>query len=276
LAPLGVPWSFYLVSKSGLWILYTLALALAALIIARRAPGYFSNADQTDRTPEMILTCAALYFSFVLFFFGNASSWEYYFFIVVLGLTAVARLGIRWEVLVGCLAFAIPITKVNKTIVQRLAPDHREASASNESSAPSLAAPVSPIETGFGYKLWSTTSPSPETAGLWATPVERGEWIKVLAMIKGHNPSMLEYYGCANLLSTEFSPPTALYLVRGDFTPIDLRRELSQLKEASMIVVPRWQGRLLDDIPEIGSLVRRDFIPVFQGNWFVVYSRRQG
>lgn len=277
LAPPGVSWSFYLVSKSGLWILYTLVLALAALIIARRASGYFGNADQTDRTPEVILTCAALYLSFLFFFFGNASSWEYYFFIIVLGLAAVARLGIRWEVLVGCLAFAIPITKVNKAIVQRLAPAHREAFVSNEIPTPdTVAARVSPIETGFGYKLWSTTSPSPETAGLWTTPAERGEWIKVLAMIKGHDPSMLEYYGCANLLSPEFSPPTALYLVRGDFTPIDLHRELTQLQAAPTIVMPRWQGRLLDDIPEIGALVRREFVPVFQGDWFIVYFRRQG
>ena len=79
----------------------------------------------------MILTCAALHLSFVLLFFGNESSWEYYFFMVILGLAAAARLGLQWEVLVACLAFALPMLKVDKAVIQRFAPVQQIASGTN-------------------------------------------------------------------------------------------------------------------------------------------------
>ena len=277
LAPPGVPWSFYFVNKAGPWIVYTIVLVMAALFIARKGWNAFGDAKQADRTPEVILTCAALYLAFILFFFGNESSWTYYFFMVVLGLAAAARLGIHWEVLVACLAFAIPMIKVDKGIIQRLAPSRQEASTDNASpKSDTLSAPASPMESGFGYKLWSTTSPSPETAGLWATSAERAEWIEILTLIRGHSAAMLDYFGCASLLFPEFSPPTTFSLVPGEYIPVALSRVLSQLEASSRIVMPRWQSQLLDRIPEIGALLSRDFIPVFQGNWFIVYSRRQG
>jgi len=130
------------------------------------------------------------------------------------------------------------------------------------------------METGFGYRLWFTTSRSPETAGLWTTADERAEWIRVLATIRGHRAAMLDYFGCASLMFPEFSPPVTFSLVPGEYIPAALSREVSQLEESSMIVMPQWQIRLLDDVPEIGALVRRDFDPVFQGKWFIVYSRR--
>jgi hypothetical protein len=136
--------------------------------------------------------------------------------------------------------------------------------------------PALPVEPGFTYQLWLTTSPSPQTAGLWAVPGERDEWIKVLAMIRGHRAAILEYYGCADLLFSEFSPPVTLLLVRGAVTPGDLSRKLSQLRASSMIVMPRLHSGLLDDIPEIGILVRRDFVPAFQGVSFIVFTRREG
>ena len=277
LAPPGVPWSFYFVNKAGPWIVYTIVLVMAALFIARKRWNAFGDAKQADRTPEVILTCAALYLAFILFFFGNESSWTYYFFMVVLGLAAAARLGIHWEVLVACLAFAIPMIKVDKGIIQHLAPSRQEASTDNASpKSDTLSAPASPMESGFGYRLWSTTSPSPETAGLWATSAERAEWIEILALIRGHSAAMLDYFGCASLLFPEFSPPTTFSLVPGEYIPVALSRVLSQLEASSRIVMPRWQSQLLDRIPEIGALLSRDFIPVFQGNWFIVYSRRQG
>jgi hypothetical protein len=276
LAPPRVPWSFYLVSKAGPWILYTVVLVIAALVVARRASKNFGDVERADRTPEVILTCAVLYLSFILFFFGNESSWTYYFFMVVLGLAASARLGLQWEVAVVCLAFAIPIIKLDKAVIQRVAPSRQAASASSESpGSDTLSATASRVETGFGYRLWSTTSPSPETAGLWATPGERDEWIKVLAMSRGHSAAILEYYGCASLLFSEFRPPETLFLVGGESNAGALSRELSQLKTSSMIVLPRWQSQLLDEIPEIGALVRRGFVPAFQGDWFIVYSRRE-
>jgi hypothetical protein len=277
LSPHGAPWSYYLANIAGPWIVYTVVLIVVALIVARRALAGFGGAGYADRTPETILSCAILHLSFILFFFGNELSWIYYFYIPVLGLAAVARLGIRWEVLVACLAFLVPITKVDKRVIQRLAFANKATSPDAGSPAAGMSAiPALPVESGFTYQLWFTTSPSRETAGLWVAPGERSEWIKVMRIIRGHRASMLEYNGCADLLFSEFSPPVTLFLVRAGVTPDDLSRKLAQLQASSMIVMPRWHSGVLDDIPRIGALVRRDFVPVFQGNSFIVYARREG
>jgi hypothetical protein len=272
LAPQGAPSSYYFANIAGPWSAYTVALVVAALIVVRKVPVHFGSGERNDSTPEMIFSCAVLHLSFILFFFGNELSWIYYFYVPVLGLAAAARLGIRWEILVACLAFAVPITKVDKRLIQRLSFSRQRTAA--DTSRPSI--PALPVESGFTYQLWSTTSPSPETASLWVAPEERDEWIKVLAMIRGQRAAILEYDGCADLLSSEFSPPVTLFLGRGNLTPGDLSRKLSQLRASSMIVMPRWHSGLLDDIPEIGALVRHNFVPAFQGVSFIVYARRIG
>jgi hypothetical protein len=275
LAPHGATLSYYLVGTAGLWIVYTIVLIAAVLIIACKALRGSRTADQSNRISEVILTCAVLHLSFIFLFFGNASTWTYYFYMVVLGLAALPRLGTRWEVLVVCLALTIPLTKVDKYLIQHFAPSGAETSASTEDLGSEISSALaSPVESGFGYRLWFTTSPSPETAGLWATPSEREEWIKVLAMIRGHSAATLAYLGCADLLSSEFSPPVTFSLVPGEYTRGALSRVLSQLQTCSMIVMPRWQSTLLDGIPQIGALMRRDFAPAFHGDWFIVYVRR--
>jgi hypothetical protein len=274
IAPQKAPSIYYFVSIVGPWIVYTIVLVVALLIVMRRAMAGLRSGDRDDRTSEMILSCAILHLSFIFFFFGSEFSWIYYFYVPVLGLTAAARLGIRWEVLVACLAFAVPITKIDKLIIEHLA----SCSARTSREAESDSADVHPIpalltESGFTYQFWYTTSPSPQTAGLWATSGERDEWIKVLATIRGHRAAMLEYEGCADLLFPEFSPPVTLFLVPGGVTREAMSRKLSQLRASSRIVMPRWHSSLLDEMPEIGKLVRRDFVPIFQGASFIVYAR---
>ena len=276
LAPPGVTVNYYFADIAGPWIAYTVVLVLAALIAPRSVPAGFGSGEWNDPTAEVILTCAVLHLSFIFFFFGNELSWIYYFYVPVLGLAAAARLGIRWEILVACLAFAVPITKIDKRIVQRLASRASAHTGGLAAGMPSISTLLVESESGFTYQLWFTTSPSPETAGLWVAPLERDEWIKVLATVRGHRAAMLEYDGCADLLFPEFSPPTTLFLVRGGVTPGDLSRKLSQLRESSMIVMPRAHSDLLNDIPEIGVVVRRDFVPAFQGVSFIVYARREG
>jgi hypothetical protein len=275
LAPPSAPWSYYLANVAGPWIAYTIILAIIALIIAPLALKGLGAAEQTDRTPELVLSCAFLHLSFIFFFFGNQLSWIYYFYIPVLGLAAAARLGIRWEVLVACLAFAVPLTKVDKRIIQRLASSRQGTAADTGSPAAATSIPALGAETGFTYQFWFTSSASPATAGLFVGPGERDEWIKVLATIRGHRTAMLEYDGCADLLFSEFSPPVTLFLIGGGVTPNDLSRKLSQLRASSMIVMPRSHSALLNEFPEIGVLVRRNFVPAFQGGWFTVYTHRE-
>jgi hypothetical protein len=271
IATQGASFSYYFMNIAGPWIVYTIVLVLAALFAVRTMLACFSSGEPNDWTREIILSCAVLHLSFIFFFFGNEFSWIYYFYIPVLGLAAAARLGIRWEVLVACVAFAVPIVKIDKRIVQHLNSSGVIKTGNvvgNSAQKPSL-----PAEAGFTYQFWYTTSPSPETAGLWTASNERDEWIKVLAMIRGHRAAMLEYEGCADLLFPEFSPPVTLFLVPGGVTKSDTSRKLSQLRTCTRIVMPRWHSGLLDDIPEIGELMRRDFVPIFQGASFIVYAR---
>jgi len=276
LAPIGAPWFYYFANVAGPWITYTIVLIAAALTVVREALSGVATTEKTDRTPEAIVTCAVLHLSFILGFFGSAFSWGYYFYIPVLGLAAAARLGIGWEVLVACLAFALPITKIDKLVIQRFASARQEKSANAGSTAAGLPANAAlPLASAFTYQFWLTTSPSAETAGLWAAPDDRAEWIKVRAMIRGHSTAILDVNGCADLLFPEFSPPVTWTIFSGDtFTP-DISRKISQLEVSSMIVMPRSNSGLLEGIPAIGNLVRRDFVTVFQGSSFVVYARRE-
>lgn len=276
LASIGAPWLYYFANVAGVWIAYTIVLVVAALTVVRKPLAEVATIDGTDRTPEVILTCAVLHLSFILFFFGNAFSSGYYFYLLVLGLAAAARLGIGWEVLVACLAFALPIAKVDKRLIQHFAVVRQEKSASAGSSAAGLPAMAAlPVDPAFTYQLWFTTSPSAETAGLWATADERAEWIKVIAMVRGHRTAILQYNGCADLLFPEFSPPVTFFLSPGDTFAADVSRKISQLEASSMIVMPRAHSGLLDDVPAIGNVVRHDFVVAFQGASFIVYARRE-
>jgi hypothetical protein len=274
LAPSGAPWLYYFANIAGPWMVYTIVLVVASLTVLCRALVYVTT-DRTDRTPEIIISCAVLHLSFIFFFFGNQLSWLYYFYIPVLGLATAARLGIGWEILIACLAFALPVTKVDKGIIQHFAFARGENSANAGSSSASLPAiPALPVEPSFTYQLWFTTFRSAETAGLWVAPDERTEWIRVLAITRGHRTAILEYYGCADLLFPQFSSPVTLFLVPG--TPAkDISRKISQLQTSSMIVMPKWHRGIFNDIPAISDLVRHDFVPAFQGAWFIVYTRRE-
>jgi len=275
LAPYDAPWSYYLANTAGPWIVYTIILVMAALVEMPKLLTSCRVAGQNDLTPQIVITCAVLHLSFIFLFFGNEFSWLYYFYVPVLGLAAAARLGVRWEILVVCLAFAIPLTKVDKRFIQHFALTRKASSAIAESSSIGLpAVSALPVESGFTYQLWFTTSPSAETAGLWAPPVERAEWMRVLAMTLGQRTAILEYYGCADLLFPQFIRPVTLFLVPG-VSAADISRKISQLETSSMIVMPRWHRGLLSEFPAIGDLVRHDFVLAFQGTSFVVYTRRK-
>jgi len=279
LAPRGAPWIHYFADVAGPWIAYTAALLVAASFSARDT--LTNLGKRIDSTLEMILTCALLHLSFIFFFFGNQYSWSYYFYLPVIGLAAAARLGTRWEFLIIFLALAGPLRRFDKFIIQHLLLTPRDASAAKRN--PAVAMPyveattvvaAAPAVTSFEYRDWFTTAPSPTTAGLWATRDERAEWTSVLAIIRGHQAAMLQLDGCADLLFSQLSPPVTLYLVPGAVVGADLSRKLAQLQASTMIVMPRWDSGLLEKTSAIGSLVRRDFVPVFQGTFFIVYARR--
>src|SRR5208337_296537 len=213
------------------------------------------------RAEEIVLTCALLQLGFISLFFGNQYSWTYYFYILAIGLAAATVLAVPWKYLVALVAVSIPLVKVNKLLVERFAAPGRVGDA------------VSPIfdasqGNGFTYRLWSSSAPDPQTAGLWSTSEERAEWSEVLAKIRGHRTVLLEWFGCGDLLFPEFSPPVTALLAPGASSIGDVNRKLAQLQSASMIVIPNWQISILDTSPAIGRQVRRDFEPTWKGDHF--------
>ena len=76
LAPPGAPWSYYLANVAGPWIAYTIILAIIALIIAPLALKGLGAAEQTDRTPEIVLSC--LFYICRSFFSSSAINFHGY------------------------------------------------------------------------------------------------------------------------------------------------------------------------------------------------------
>jgi hypothetical protein len=123
------------------------------------------------------------------------------------------------------------------------------------------------------YREWSTSAPSAETLGLWATPAERSEWLKVLELTRGRQPVLLTMIEGSVPLVPRFAPPAAAYFCPGLTLPAEARRKADQLATASMIVaaVPRdWRGFTL--WPELKTAME-GCEPVFEGETFRVYRR---
>jgi hypothetical protein len=269
-APDNASASYYATNTVGPWLAGTLVLVAFAMFSVNKliAPSERSGLDL--RTAEIVVTCAALHVAFIVFFFGNSYSWSYYFYLLVFGLAAASQLFPAWQTLICFLALAFPLVKINKFALSHIAlPKLPFAISQNLAGSE----PRSPREVEFTYQLWFTSAPTAETAGLWASPQERTEWMKVLSLIKGQRTAVLDRFGCVELLFPEFAPPVTLYMVPGAPTAEMVARKVSQLESVSRIVMPCWESGLLDSWPPIGNVVREHFADLWQGNFFVVYQR---
>ena len=172
---------------------------------------------------------------------GHRTSWTYYFPILILGLAALAKRARGGPWIAWCLAAMLLVNDRSKLLQT--------------------------------YREWSTSAPSAETLGLWATPAERSEWLKVLELTRGRQPVLLTTIEGSVPLVPRFAPPAAAYFCPGLTLPAEARRKADQLASASMIVaaVPRdWRGFAL--WPELKAAME-GCEPVFEGETFRVYRR---
>jgi hypothetical protein len=261
---------YYAASIAGPWLAATLVLLASAIFAVKRVVAPDERPSLDCRPAEIVVTCAALHTAFIIFFFGNNFSWIYYFYVLVFGLAAAAQLGRAWQPLICFLALAFPLVKLDKFVLRHLSLTEHPIVAARKNQAP---IPGGVPELDFTYQTWFSSTPTPETAGLWAPPQERAEWMKVLSLTKGHRTAVLDTYGCVELLFPEFVPPVTLYMVPGAPTPEMVSRKVRQLESVSRIVIPRGESGLLDFWPPIGNEVRQNFTNLWQGNLFVVYQR---
>ncbi|MGA7869544.1 MAG: hypothetical protein WCA22_01470 [Candidatus Binatus sp.] len=270
-SPPGTSWLYYVTNVAGPWLTATLLLAGAGAVAGYRLLIGTGLQTTRARAEEIVLTCALLQLGFICMFFGNQYSWTYYFYVLAIGLAAATVLSVPWKYLVALVAVSFPLVKVNKLLVERFVMPGTASAAVSPKISPLFDASQG---NGFTYRLWSSSAPDPQTAGLWSTSQERAEWSEVLAKIRGHRTVLLEWFGCGDLLFPEFSPPVTALLAPGASSIGDVNRKLAQLRSASMIVIPNWQISILDTSPAIGRQVRRDFEPTWKGDHFVVWSRR--
>ena len=237
--PDGRPLAFYFIDIPGFWIASTLYLVIAAIVQIRS----YMQQGTLSRSGEIIVTCAMLHLSFMFLFFGNAASWIYYSYLLVIGCALATEMGAGWRLA------AIPLCAL------------------------ALLAWISPAV--FTYRAWKTTSPNPVTAGLWSSPEEAGEWNKVLGLARQEKMVVLDTKGSVELMYPDFGKPVSLYLDPGLMTQEDIARKVAQLSTANAFVVPKTVRTFggLPDAPEFIAAMR-DFDLEWKGHFFEVYRRR--
>jgi hypothetical protein len=239
----GVSLPGYFRYEVGFWLLGSAWLIWGDLEGSwRLARGRATGEEAVD--DEVVACCAGLHAVFVTCFFGHRMSWTYYFPILILGLAALAK-GSRCRVLIAWGLAAMLLVNDRSKLSQT-------------------------------YRDWSTSAPSrKDTVGLWATPAERQEWLRVLELTRGQQPVLLTTIEGSVPLVPRFAPPVAAYFCPGLTLSVEARRKASQLALAQMIVtaIPRdWRGFTL--WPELRAAME-GCEPVFEGETFRVYRRVQ-
>jgi hypothetical protein len=238
----GVHVGYYFGTIAAFYLYGTLCVFVGGMIAAHR----FSRAGNSESlvTDELMIVTAVLHAIFVFGLFGNASSWSYYSYILVMGFVLALRYFGSVAPYVAAIAIALAIL-------------------SNKSDVESI------------YKAWSLTSQSPTTGGLWAFPAEVQEWSRVNKTIDSGKTVVLSWAGCAFLLDDRLEARPALYALPFQSTEGEIQRYAAQVETARFVVAPverhfeDWSMRF----PEINRAVSAHTV-LWQGEYFKVFQHR--
>lgn len=228
--------TYYLGGVPGIWLLSSVVLLVSAVRVLPRF---------REPAANVTIACAALHLAFVVLLFGNRWSWIYYPYLLFVG-TAIGLN--QWPPLAGGW----------------------------------LAAGLT-VAAGFGQagwlwygdaKAWAETRPSPETAGLYATPDGAAAWGEVRELGKTGRVLVLTPMGCPQLLAPELDGPTWWCLIRSIMTPAERERVLKQVAAAEWIVSPNWHDNELMRWPELADALR-PFQPERETSLYQLYRRRR-
>ncbi len=240
----GVHLAYYVGTVAGFWIGSTVWLLVCGALAARRIR---QSSGEGRAAAEVVLCCAILQLSFVWLFFGGFFSWFYYLYLLLIGAAIAATWGPSYRYVACILAL--------------------------------MAAVGQKAELSGLYHAWRATAPSPEMANLWASPAERSEWTSVLGIVQAARAqaagaTMLDVEGGAELLFPGFEMPVSLYLVPGLATQTDISRKLTQLSDASVVVIPA--ASLNNPVLSNWPVFRRaldQYRMIWKGDSFQVYRR---
>jgi hypothetical protein len=216
---------FYLFTVAGFWITATLWILVAGARAAWKVTGAYWAARAPAAGQEFVFTCAVLHLTFITTFFGGPVSWEYYSYVLVMGVAATTIWNAASARIVGAIAL--------------------------------LALSGHAAHLGMAATAWRTTAPSPQTAGLWASADERNAWRRVIEATAARHAMVIVSAGSAAVLFPTFEPPFGAYLAPGVTLPAELARATDGLRHAPMIfaVTSGPLGYALDFFPQFRRLL---------------------
>jgi hypothetical protein len=195
---------YYVFSPAGHYLVGSVVLLAAAGDSIRRLVQRRTVVD--DPGVELIACCGVMHLCFLTLFYGDFASWTYYYYILIIGLVAVAARGRGWAIVVGVVA---------------------------------LAALAGYKDWGGHIKQeWRSKTRGTDTFGLWADGDCRDEWRQIKQII-GDSPTSFVAYngGCLETFMPQLGDSENLFLIPGCPTQVELRRKLQQIAGAKFVVI---------------------------------------
>jgi len=240
----GVRAAYYIGTPVTFWVIATVYLSAAVSVASWRT---WRRNFRAPRNYEIVLTCALLHIGFITLFYGSASSWIYYAYILVMGVATTEC----WNPTASRAIWVLCVL----------------AAVSNYSQLKS------------SVIAWKTMERSPIISGLFASPNEISEWENVTSMSEDKKPALFTWDGAADLLFPWLSKPVAAFIVPGMASGNEIRQEVQQLDTTKTLIIPvipelgnpiaKWPG------PEFQAVLHRRTL-VFKGLYFEVYERDGG
>jgi hypothetical protein len=213
--------AFYLFTVAGFWSVATVWLMVAGGLAAYRlARGYWIG-KSAGTGEEIVFTCAVLHLLFITCFFGGPVSWEYYSYVLVMGVVASS-------VCIAGLARALSILVL-------------------------LAATGQTSHVAMALNAWRTTSLSRATGMLWAPADERKAWTGVMDAASGQDAVALISEGMVSVIFRQFRPPFGAYLVPGVTLKPEMDRATDEIANAPVLftITSGPLGYALDFFPQL-------------------------
>ena len=151
--------SYYLLTPAGHYLAGTVILLGAAVVALMREA--YGRSDAMNYADEVIACCGIMQFAFLTAFYGGFTSWTYYYYILIIGLAAIATRGSRSAALIGLIAIAA------------LVGDKYPSS--------------------WIKSHWTTTRPTAGMAGLWTSEDQREDWQRLLKATNGRPDFNVEH-----------------------------------------------------------------------------------
>jgi hypothetical protein len=241
--PAGVRPRHYIFTPAGHYLAGSVILVAAAAGSAwRLARG---AAARADLNAEVVACCGIMHIVFLTMFYGNFMSYTYYYYILIIGLAALAARGPRWALVIALIAAA--------------------GLAGNK-------------DYGNWLRLrWRDSAPSAETFGLWSEAGTREEWRRVRQVLGNRPGSFITTAGgCMELFLPQLAEAEDVFLVTGWPLPGELRRKVQQVADAEVVLVRTFEKRTPHPNPPAPFReVLAKFDLAWSGDSYLVYERRR-